>query len=253
MPRKAAAKSFVDSKEADSGVTDGPRRSTRISSQPGQHDAQSKKVKGSTVKKTPNIKKRSLNEEDPSEQTETTEAAKPKKTKVKDDNVPVLPSIDIGDSLPSLTLKNEQDEDVQISALAAEKGVILFLVPKADTPGCTTQACGFRDMYPDFSSSNFDVYCLSADNPSAQSKWQAKKTLPYPLISDPNRVLIQALTGGGTKTARSHFIFEKGGVLVEKKLPVKPADSSKLALEFVQGLSKGPQSSKQGQDDAAEA
>jgi peroxiredoxin len=51
---------------------------------------------------------------------------------VKDENAPAL-SINIGDSLPSLTLKNEQDEDVEISTLAAEKGVILFLVPKADT------------------------------------------------------------------------------------------------------------------------
>ena len=81
---------------------------------------------------------------------------------------------------------------MQIAELAAEKGVILFLVPKADTrmyfrcfsqvdngistsaAGCTNQACGFRDSYPDFTSSNFTVYCLSADSPTAQSKWQTK-------------------------------------------------------------------------------
>lgn len=45
------------------------------------------------------------------------------------------------------------------------------------TAGCTTQACGFRDSYPDFTSSGFDVYCLSADSPSAQSKWQTKVRL----------------------------------------------------------------------------
>ncbi|KAI0700299.1 peroxiredoxin Q [Cytidiella melzeri] len=146
-------------------------------------------------------------------------------------------SIDIGDTLPTLTLKNEKDEDLEISTLAAEKGVILFLVPKADTPGCTTQACGFRDSYPDFTSSGFDVYCLSADAPSAQSKWQTKQELPYPLISDPKRSLIKALgAASGAKTLRSHFIFEKGGKLVEKKNPVKPADSPKLALEFVKTL-----------------
>ncbi|KAI0653897.1 thioredoxin-like protein [Cubamyces menziesii] len=148
-----------------------------------------------------------------------------------------LSPIDIGDVLPSYTLKNEKDEDVDVASLAAEKGVVFFLVPKADTPGCTTQACGFRDIYPDFTSSGFEVYCLSADKPTAQAKWQTKKNLPYPLLSDPKRVLITALGAGeGGKTKRSHFIFEKGGKLVDKKMPVKPVDSPKLALEFIKGL-----------------
>ncbi|KAF9531478.1 thioredoxin-like protein [Crepidotus variabilis] len=147
-----------------------------------------------------------------------------------------LASIDIGDSLPSLILKNEKDADIQVEHLAKEKGVILFLVPKADTPGCTSQACGFRDSYPDFTSLNYDVYCLSADTPTAQTKWQTKKELPYPLISDPQRVLITALGAAeGGKTKRSHFIFEKGGKLVDKKVPVKPADSPRLALEYIKG------------------
>lgn len=85
-----------------------------------------------------------------------------------------------------------------------------------------------------------------------------QKELPYPLLSDPKRVLIAALGAGeGGKTKRSHFVFEKGGKLLEKKLPVKPVDrcaddnleilklvliqamnnSPKLALEFVKGLS----------------
>lgn len=127
--------------------------------------------------------------------------------------------------------------------------------------GCTTQACGFRDIYPDFTGSNFDVYCLSVDTPAAQTKWQTKvsmryflpeylysslalsalqlyidctqtysylhlqKELPYPLLSDPKRLLIGALGAAkGGKTNRSHFIFEKGGKLIDKKNPVKPAD-----------------------------
>ncbi|KAJ7618054.1 thioredoxin-like protein [Roridomyces roridus] len=145
-----------------------------------------------------------------------------------------LGPIDIGDSLPSLTLKNEKDEDVDVSSLTADKGLVLFLVPKADTPGCTTQACGFRDIYPDFTGLEYNVYCLSADTPAAQSKWQTKKELPYPLLSDRKRVLITALGAGeGGKTKRSHFIFEKGGKLIDKKIPVKAGDSPKIALEFI--------------------
>lgn len=102
-----------------------------------------------------------------------------------------LAAIDIGGYLPSHVLKNEKDEDIDVSTLTAEKGLVLFLVPKADTrefisplslgaalltilAGCTTQACGFRDAYPDFTSLNYEVYCLSADSPAAQTKWQTK-------------------------------------------------------------------------------
>ncbi|TFK68058.1 AhpC-TSA-domain-containing protein [Pluteus cervinus] len=158
-------------------------------------------------------------------------------------STPSLPELNIGDPLPSLILKNEKDEDIQVADLVDEQnGVILFLVPKADTPGCTSQACGFRDAYPDFTGVNFRVYCLSADAPTAQAKWQTKKNLPYPLISDPKRILISALGAGeGGKTKRSHFIFgpkkdESGGKLLDKKIPVKPLDSPKLALEFIKSL-----------------
>ncbi|KAI0002466.1 thioredoxin-like protein [Russula compacta] len=154
---------------------------------------------------------------------------------------PLLAPIDIGDSLPSHILKNEQDEDIDVAGLTDEKGVILFSIPKADTPGCTTQACGFRDIYPSFTEHNFTVYCLSHDKPEAQKKWQLKKEFPYPLLSDPDRVLITALgakDAGSGKTKRGHFIFTKGGKLVDKKLPVSPGDSPALALEFVKSLNE---------------
>ncbi|KAG6331041.1 hypothetical protein ID866_8047 [Astraeus odoratus] len=149
---------------------------------------------------------------------------------------PQKTTIDIGDTLPSMTLKNEKGEDVETSSLTAEKGVVLFLVPKADTPGCTQQACGYRDIFQEFTTLNFDVYCLSADSPTAQTKWQTKKHLPYQLLSDPARTLIGALgAADGNRTKRSHFVFEKGGKLIDKKMPVKPVDSPRLALEAIKG------------------
>ncbi|KII85686.1 hypothetical protein PLICRDRAFT_116043 [Plicaturopsis crispa FD-325 SS-3] len=223
-------------RKAPAADAEAPRRSTRISSLPkAAVEKAEKKVKAP-------VKKRSV--DDSAEET----ATKSKKAKGNADDAPAadepeadaapaVEAIDLGGSLPSVTLKNEKGEDVDVATLTAEKGVVLFLVPKADTPGCTTQACGFRDVYPDFTASGFDVYCLSADTPAAQTKWQTKKELPYPLLSDPKRVLITALGAGeGGKTKRSHFIFEKGGVLVDRKNPVKPADSPKLALEFIKGL-----------------
>ncbi|KAA1472652.1 peroxiredoxin Q [Dentipellis sp. KUC8613] len=152
-----------------------------------------------------------------------------------------LEPIDLGDSLPSVILKNEKGEDVDVSTLVATKGAIFFSIPKVDTGGCTTQACGFRDQFPDFSGQNFDVYCLSADPPTEQLKWQLKIELPYPLISDVDRTLITALGAKSPegRTARGHFIFAPGGKLVEKQLPVTPKDSPVLALEFVKKFNEG--------------
>jgi len=155
-----------------------------------------------------------------------------------------------------MKLKDEQDQDIVLGDLGSDiedlKGVVIFCVPKADTPGCTTQACGFRDSYPDFSSTGFQVYCLSADKPAAQEKWKTKKSLPYPLLSDPKRELISALgVAQGGKTQRSHFVFSKEDdklKLVDKRVPVKPADSPKLALEFIKGAE-----SEDDEDDEEEA
>jgi len=152
---------------------------------------------------------------------------------------PALAPIDIGDALPSYILKNEQGEDIDIAKLAEEQGVVIFSIPKADTSGCTTQACGFRDIYPDFTEHNFTVYCLSHDKPEDQKKWKVKKEFQYSLLSDPDRVFVAALGAKDPKvgkTKRAHFIFAKGGKLVDKKLPVSPADSPTLALEYVKSV-----------------
>ncbi|TFY76242.1 hypothetical protein EWM64_g7770 [Hericium alpestre] len=148
-----------------------------------------------------------------------------------------LSPIKIGDTLPSFIVKNEKGEEVDVKEITAEKGAVFFTIPKVDTGGCTTQACGFRDIYPDFSGENFEVYCLSADQPSAALKWQlAQREFPYPLLSDPDRTLIEALGAKGDtgKTTRGHFVFAPGGKLVEVQLPVTPKDSPTLALAFVQ-------------------
>ncbi|KAF8344815.1 AhpC-TSA-domain-containing protein [Amanita rubescens] len=220
-------------KNVDSADAAAPRRSGRISAQ----------ARIQTAPTTKNNAKKRAAATGPGEDTANTESNKKARSNAKSVDVeeekdkpePLAP-IDVGGALPTLTLKNEKDEDIQVADLASEKGVVMFLVPKADTPGCTNQACGFRDIYEEFSTLDYDVYCLSADTPSAQVKWQTKKELPYHLLSDRNRVLIGALGAAeGNKTKRSHFVFEKGGKLVDKKIPVKPNDSPKLALEFIKG------------------
>jgi len=217
-----------------------PRRSTRIAEKPKSPAEEVKpkpRAKGTGKKRGADVAK------EPAEE-EGRQVKKAKGSSVEDeedqlandddddDDAPQV--VDVGDTIPDVTLKDEKDEDVNVAELVKDKGLVLFLVPKADTPGCTRQACGFRDAHADFEKHNVHVFCLSSDKPAAQAKWQAKHTLPYSLLSDPERVLIKALGAGeGGKTQRSHFIFEKGGKLVEKQLPVRAADSPQQALDFV--------------------
>ncbi|KAL7422057.1 thioredoxin peroxidase dot5 [Cryptotrichosporon argae] len=136
------------------------------------------------------------------------------------------PELDLGDVLPSIALENEQGEAVDVGALAAERGVVVFVYPRADTPGCTTQACGFRDAYDDIQAEGYDVYGLSLDKPNAQKNWSTKHKLSYHLLCDPDQVFIKRLGAfvPPKNTKRSHFIFEKGtGKLIDAEFGVKPA------------------------------
>ena len=110
--------------------------------------------------------------------------------------------------------------------------------------GCNKQACHFRDNYDEIRKHGYAVYALSADSGTAQGKWQSKVSdlvplgvlcglirllqhnLPYSMLSDPKRVLIEQLGAkNGSSTTRSHFIFEKGtGKLLQAQISVKADD-----------------------------
>lgn len=144
----------------------------------------------------------------------------------------------VGALLPQMKVKNEKGEEVEVSTLAAETGVVIFTAPKADTPGCNKQACHFRDTTAEFTKLGYTVYGLTADTPAALTKWQTKNTLGYSLLSDPKRDFIKALGAkSSNSTKRSHFVFEKGtGKLLDVKLGVKPDDSHAAALAFIRSL-----------------
>ncbi|XAO23378.1 hypothetical protein I312_102156 [Cryptococcus bacillisporus CA1280] len=142
----------------------------------------------------------------------------------------------MGDKLPSIKLNDEEGNTVDVSTLIGEKGVVFFLYPKADTPGCTNQACGYRDMHDEIAAFGYEVYGLSKDTPTAQQKWKTKKSLTYHLLSDPKSKLIKRLGAfvPPKNTKRSHFIFEKGtGNLIDVAIGVKPAEDPNNVLGFL--------------------
>ncbi len=94
------------------------------------------------------------------------------------------------DLVEDFTLQNQDGETVSLSQFKNHP-VVLFFYPRADTPGCTIEACGFRDTFKKLQAAGAVVLGISRDTVKAQKKFQAKYDLPYPLLADPDMVLIK--------------------------------------------------------------
>ncbi|AMD20727.1 HDL017Wp [Eremothecium sinecaudum] len=149
--------------------------------------------------------------------------------------------LEVGDILPHIKLKNQEDEDIDLWKIAKDKPVILFAYPKASTPGCTRQACGYRDNYEELRK-HAVIFGISADSVKSQKNFQLKQRLPFDLLSDPSREFLGIL--GAKKTPqsgviRSHWIFANG-ILKVKRVKVSPevsiADSKKEVLGVINEL-----------------
>lgn len=148
--------------------------------------------------------------------------------------------LEIGDAIPEdVVLEDQNSKQVNLLQLAKKAHIlVVFVYPRASTPGCTRQAKGFRDEYDELTKKlKATVVGLSADSPKAQQKFIERQSLQYDLLCDPGRSLIAAL---GCKkhpkgTIRSHFIFVDG-ILRVKKVKVSPEVSYKGALEQVKEI-----------------
>lgn len=207
-------------------IMTGLRRSTRITSLKRKHDEE-EIDKDVTVKKAI-TKPKKVTKEPPAK----IETAKKETVSTSE--------LEVGDNIPDLTLENQDGVKISLKKVAKDKKIlVIFTYPKASTPGCTRQVCGFRDNYQDLKS-HAAVYGLSADSASAQKKFQLKQSLPYDLLSDPKRELIGLL--GAKKTPqsgiiRSHFIFVDGK-LKFKRIKISPevsvSEGKKEVLELVE-------------------
>lgn len=91
--------------------------------------------------------------------------------------------LNVGDMAPDFTLANQNGESITLSSLRG-KTVVLFFYPKADTPGCTTEACAFRDARPQFEEKDAVLLGISPDDSAAQLAFAEKYALPFPLLAD---------------------------------------------------------------------
>ncbi|HUX12354.1 MAG TPA: thioredoxin-dependent thiol peroxidase [Spirochaetia bacterium] len=143
-----------------------------------------------------------------------------------------------GSKAPAFTLLDDGGKSVSLSQFAGKK-VVVYFYPKDDTPGCTTEACGFRDNYDAILAKGAVVIGISADSEQSHAKFKAKYDLPFFLLADPDKKVIQGFGAWGEKTMygksyegilRATFVIDEKGV-VRKVFPnVKPADHAQEVI-----------------------
>lgn len=122
-------------------------------------------------------------------------------------------TLSTGTAAPVFTAKDTNGKTVSLSDYAG-KTVILYFYPKDDTPGCTKQACGFRDNYADYQSKNIVVLGVSADDEAAHQAFTQKYNLPFPLLADVDRSIIKAYdVDNGNYAKRVTYIIDENGTI----------------------------------------
>ena len=107
-------------------------------------------------------------------------------------------AIEEGKAAPAFTLDDAEGNAVSLKSLAG-KNVILYFYPKDDTPGCTKEACGFRDGWSELKQAGAVVLGVSADSGESHKKFAAKYRLPFTLLSDPDRTVMTKYGAWGEK------------------------------------------------------
>lgn len=146
-----------------------------------------------------------------------------------------------GEKVPEFELLDQSGKTVKLADYQGRK-LLLYFYPKANTPGCTTQACSIRDASSELKGRNVAALGISPDLPKAQSKFDEKYGLSFPLLSDPDHQVAEAYGAWGEKSMygkkymgiiRSSFLIDEEGTLVKAWYKVKPADTVPKALEAV--------------------
>jgi thioredoxin-dependent peroxiredoxin len=146
---------------------------------------------------------------------------------------------DVGDAAPDFELQNQDGETVKLSDLRG-KTVVLYFYPKADTPGCTTQACGIRDRSSEYESAGAVVLGVSPDKPKALKKFADKYDLPFTLLSDDRHAVAEAYGVWAKKSMygrkywgneRTTFVIDADGRIARVFPKVSPKTHDDVVLE----------------------
>lgn len=125
--------------------------------------------------------------------------------------------LEVGDKIPNFSAKDSYGNDFESNSIIGKKPVVLYFYPKDNTPGCTAQACSFRDQYEDFKDLGAEVIGISSDSESSHQKFSKQYNLPFMLLSDGNKKL-RTLFGVKTNLfgllpGRVTYVIDKNGII----------------------------------------
>jgi peroxiredoxin Q/BCP len=144
-----------------------------------------------------------------------------------------------GDKAPDFELTTGDGDSVHLGDLKG-KPVVLYFYPRDDTPGCTVEACSFRDLSPQFDKRGVIVYGVSTDSAKSHTKFTQKYGLNFPLLSDPDHTVTEAYDSWGPKkfmgreylgVKRNTFLIGKDGKIARVWEGVKPAGHAEEVLQ----------------------
>lgn len=131
--------------------------------------------------------------------------------------------IKVGDKMPEFKAMANDGKEYQTSDILGKKTVV-YAYPKDCTPGCTAEACNLRDNYRTFLSKGYQIFGISRDSVQSHIKFAQKYELPFPLLSDPDHILLEQLGAWGEKKLygkvsmgilRKTFIFDENGICTQ--------------------------------------
>ncbi len=147
-----------------------------------------------------------------------------------------------GDMAPDFEALTDSGEKVRLSDFRGKR-VVLYFYPKDNTPGCTTQACSFRDHYPEITEKNAVVLGVSPDDVGSHQKFKSKYDLPFTLLVDPDHHIAELYGVWGEKSMygrkymgiiRSQFVIDEEGRIVDAQYKISPKKSVPAALKALE-------------------
>ena len=151
--------------------------------------------------------------------------------------------IEVGAQAPDFTLRDAQGNAVSLKDYRGTK-VVLYFYPRDNTPGCTREACAFREANEQFQAQNAVVLGVSRDSEASHQKFAEKYNLPFTLLSDPEHTVLEAYGAWGEKknygkvsmgTIRSTVVIDENGVVEKVYAKVKPDTHPAEVLSALQG------------------
>jgi peroxiredoxin Q/BCP len=148
-------------------------------------------------------------------------------------------TLKVGDTVPAFSAKDQDGNTINLSDYSGKK-LVVFFYPKANTPGCTAQACNLRDNYAELQAQGFNILGVSADSEKRQANFKNKYEFPFPLLADEDHTLLNIFGVWGLKKFmgrtydgihRKTFVIDEHGVVEKVIDKVKTKDHAAQLLD----------------------